>query len=206
MAIDHHLAVIPVSDLDVASTWYEQLLGRAPDDRPMENLAEWRVTRTGQLQVFVDVERAGFALVNLAVDDMATHLGGVRSSGLSPQPVQAASKGVELSSLSDPGGNAITFIGNLRPDYQASGPKRQKVPKLPATCGRRPLLTRRQRSAGHKRDAGLTRPLQSLPKPASVCCGGVLERPEDSRSLRRGRASRRTHRRGTRVRRPESHS
>ena len=44
MTIEHVLAVIPVRDLSSAVLWYERLLGRPADNRPMDTLAEWQVT------------------------------------------------------------------------------------------------------------------------------------------------------------------
>ncbi|MGG7103589.1 VOC family protein [Rhodococcus sp. 24CO] len=86
MSIDHVLAVVPVRDLAEAAQWYSSLFGRGPDNRPMVNLAEWRVTDTGWVQVMVDTRRAGLALLN-------------------------------LSSISDPDGNTLTFIGGFRIHY-----------------------------------------------------------------------------------------
>ena len=117
MTIEHVLAVVPVADVDTARSWYERLLGRAPDNRPMDILLEWRVTDTGWLQVSHDTDRAGTALVNFAVDDLDAHLAGLRINGLTPGPVQNVNKGVQLSAISDPDGNIITFIGNFRITY-----------------------------------------------------------------------------------------
>ena len=117
MAVAHLLAVVPVTDLEAAAAWYERLSGRAPDNRPMPTLAEWRVTDTGWVQVHVDADRAGRALLNLAVDDLAAHLDQLRSRGLSPAEVQTASKGVQLASATDPDGNVVTLIGGFRVVY-----------------------------------------------------------------------------------------
>ena len=117
MTIEHILAVVPVADIDAAQSWYERLIGRAPDNRPMETLVEWRITEAGWLQVFCDSERAGCALLNFAVDDLAAHLGELRNRGLQPGQVQSADNSVELSSITDPDGNTITFIGNFRIEY-----------------------------------------------------------------------------------------
>ena len=117
MAIDHLLAVVPVADIEGACSWYEQLLGREPDNRPMETLAEWNITGTGWVQIFVDTNRAGSTLLNFAVGDIAAHIEELRIRGLSPQPLQRVNKGMELSSIDDPDGNTITFIGNFRVEY-----------------------------------------------------------------------------------------
>jgi glyoxylase I family protein len=117
MTIEHVLAVVPVADIDTASSWYERLLGRPPDNHPMDTLIEWRVTETGWLQVATNADRAGTALTNFAVDDLVAHLAGLRDRDLAPGPIQDVNKGVQLASITDPDGNTITFIGNFRIRY-----------------------------------------------------------------------------------------
>jgi catechol 2,3-dioxygenase-like lactoylglutathione lyase family enzyme len=115
--IEHVLAVVPVSGVDRATRYYEQLFGRAPDNRPMATLVEWRVTDSGWLQVFSGTDGAGGAFVNFAVDDLDGWLDGLRSRGITPGDVQEADKGVRLSAVTDPDGNTITFIGGFRVRY-----------------------------------------------------------------------------------------
>jgi len=45
------------------------------------------------------------------------HIAELEGRELSPGPVVAADKGVTLSSIEDPDGNRITFIGNFRDVY-----------------------------------------------------------------------------------------
>jgi glyoxylase I family protein len=117
MSIDHVLAVVAVSDMDTARPWYERLFGRPADNHPMVTLDEWRVTDAGWVQVFLDPDRAGSALVNFAVDDLEAHLDELRERGLSPEVTESVNKGVQLSAITDPDGNRITFIGNFRTAY-----------------------------------------------------------------------------------------
>lgn len=117
MRVRHVLAVVPVSDIEVAAQWYERLLGSPPTNRPMPTLVEWRTTSTGWIQVFADGERAGSTAVNLAVDDLAATIGELADRGLSPGEIQDASKGVQLSTLDDPDGNTVTLIGGFREEY-----------------------------------------------------------------------------------------
>lgn len=117
MAVDHLLAVVPVSDLDTAVPWYERLFGRAPDNRPMPTLAEWRVTGNGWVQVHVDADRAGRSLLNLAVDDLPGHLAELRGRDLVADDPQTVTKGVQLASVTDPDGNVVTLIGDFRVEY-----------------------------------------------------------------------------------------
>lgn len=117
MSIDHVLAVVPVSDIDSARAWYERLFGRAPDNRPMDGLVEWQVTDSGWVQVTLDAGRAGTALLNLAVDDLAAHVDALTARGLTPGPVETATKGVQLCPIDDPDGNRITAVGGFRTTY-----------------------------------------------------------------------------------------
>lgn len=117
MSIQHVLSVVAVRDIATSRAWYEKLFGRVPDNNPMDNLVEWRVTDDGWVQVAVDVERAGHSQVNLAVDDLNAQLDELRGRGLSPDPVVQANKGVQLSGLSDPDGNQIGLVGGFREVY-----------------------------------------------------------------------------------------
>ena len=117
MAIEHVLAVVPVSDLDAANAWYESLFGRPADNRPMPSLAEWQVTGAGWVQVTVDADRAGSGLLNFAVDDLAAMREELSSRGVETGEIQTVTKGVELSATDDPDGNTITLIGNFRVEY-----------------------------------------------------------------------------------------
>jgi glyoxylase I family protein len=117
MAIEHVLAVVPVSDLERADAWYEALLGRAADNRPMPSLVEWQVTGGGWVQVTVDPDRAGSGLLNLAVDDLAATRAELATRGVDTAEMQPVNKGVELSATSDPDGNTITLIGSFRVTY-----------------------------------------------------------------------------------------
>lgn len=83
----------------------------------MDGLAKWRVTDTGWIQLSRDTDRAGTALLNCAVDDLAAHLADISSRGLAPGAIETVDKGVRLSAIADPDGNRITFIGNFRINY-----------------------------------------------------------------------------------------
>ena len=118
MAIEHILAAVPVANFDVARAWYERLFGRPADNLPMEGtLVEWRVTETGWVQVTADADRAGSALLNFAVDDLQRHLADLSRRGLAPGKIEIVNKGVQLSTIRDPDGNTVTFIGNFRIHY-----------------------------------------------------------------------------------------
>ncbi|WP_104088984.1 VOC family protein [Cryobacterium sp. N19] len=118
MTINHLLAVVPVADFEAAHRWYERLLGRRADNAPMAGLlVEWRMTDNGWLQLTHDETRAGTGLLNFAVDDLPAHPAELHGRGLEPGEIVQANKGVQLSTIVDPEGNTITFIGHFREVY-----------------------------------------------------------------------------------------
>ena len=117
MSIEHVLAVVPVSDVQKSQRWYSTLFGRPADNNPMPTLVEWQVLPGAWVQVFSDPQRAGSGLLNFAVDDLEDHLAQVRARGLESEQIAEANKGVRLSTITDPDGNTITFIGGFRVRY-----------------------------------------------------------------------------------------
>jgi hypothetical protein len=112
MAIEHVLAVVPVSDLERADAWYEVLFGRPADNRPMPSLVEWQVTGAGWVQVTVDTDRAGSGLLNLAVDDLPA----------TRKELRDARPGYRRDPARQQRGRTI---GDLRPGRQHNHPDRQ---------------------------------------------------------------------------------
>ena len=118
MTLTQVLAVVPVREFELSVTWYESLFGSPPTNIPMPGiLAEWKATPGGWVQMTVDAERAGTALVNLAVDDLDRHLAELSVRGLEVGDIDVANKNVQLASIRDRDGNTITFIGNFREQY-----------------------------------------------------------------------------------------
>ena len=73
MAVTHTFAGLPVADYASAYNWYVRLLGREADMFPHERECVWRLTATSSIYVVQDPERAGSALVTLALDDLGAH-------------------------------------------------------------------------------------------------------------------------------------
>ncbi|WP_255954815.1 VOC family protein [Streptomyces odontomachi] len=112
MAYERVLAVAPVTDIDTAVSWYERLLGRPADTRPMPGLADWHVSATGWVQVFSSPEHAGSTLLNLVVDDLDQALVDLASRGITAGPVQPGGESVRFAAVHDPDGNRVTLIEN----------------------------------------------------------------------------------------------
>ena len=112
MHITHVLAVAPVRDIESAVTWYERLLGRPADLRPMPGLADWHLASGGWVQVFQDAGHAGSTLLNLVVEDLDQALLDLAGRGLTAGPVLSGAGGVRFATLHDPDGNRVTLIEN----------------------------------------------------------------------------------------------
>jgi glyoxylase I family protein len=117
MAIEHTLAVVPVTDIVRSEQWYTALFGRPADNNPMPSLVEWQVVPGAWVQVFHDPERAGRTLLNFAVDDLEAHLGAIDARGITADAILDASKGVRTCAVVDPDGNTINLIGGFRVVY-----------------------------------------------------------------------------------------
>ncbi|KIF68856.1 glyoxalase [Streptomyces sp. AcH 505] len=112
MDVARVLMVAPVRDIEAAVTWYERLLGRPADTRPMPSLADWHLTPGGWLQVFEDPEHAGTTLLNLEVPSLDKALSELNTRGLTTTPVQQGGKTTRIASLQDPDGNRVTLLEN----------------------------------------------------------------------------------------------
>ena len=80
-------------------------------------MQHWTLTRDGDGLARLTLDRAGSTLLNFAVDDLDRHIAEVSGRGLAPGPIETVNKGVQLSTIRDPEGNTITFIGDFRVQY-----------------------------------------------------------------------------------------
>jgi hypothetical protein len=77
MTGNNAIASVAVRNLKSALVWYERLLGKPADSRPIDEVAEWRFERGGRLQFDQPPERAGNCSTTLVVRDIenqALHL------------------------------------------------------------------------------------------------------------------------------------
>jgi hypothetical protein len=107
MTVTNALASLAVRDVEVATRWYEVLLGKA--NRPMAEVAEWRLDRGGGLQVYEAPERAGHGSCTLIVDDIDEMADRLLSSGLAADISPARHEAVDTLMIKDPDGNSIAF-------------------------------------------------------------------------------------------------
>lgn len=111
-------AALPITDMATSIGWYDRLVGREPDNRPMPSLAEYHladgVGGHGTIQLVADPERAGGGLVTIVVDDAHEVAARLASEGIELTVDDTSSEIVLFGTVSDPDGNAVTIIERRR--------------------------------------------------------------------------------------------
>lgn len=108
MSVVNALAGVAVKELELSVSWYTLLFNRGPDERPMDELAEWMFEKGGWLQVFKDDKRAGSSSVTLVENDLDGRVAELKSKGVAVGDVTAG-KFVKTAIVADPDGNQIVF-------------------------------------------------------------------------------------------------
>lgn len=108
MTIKAALAGIAVFLLEDSLVWYERLLGRPPDRRPMANVAEWHFAGGGGLQIFEDSERGGTSSVTLVDTDIDERMDELKKQGISIRSTSNLAI-ARICIIGDPDGNQIVF-------------------------------------------------------------------------------------------------
>jgi glyoxylase I family protein len=111
-----HLRRLPVADFPAAYDWYVRLLGRGADMFPHDRECVWRLTPTSSIYVAQDGERAGSALVTLALDDLNAHERRLHEAGITFTE-EASGAAPRRLVVSDADGNRLAFFQ----DPSASG-------------------------------------------------------------------------------------
>jgi catechol 2,3-dioxygenase-like lactoylglutathione lyase family enzyme len=109
MVVSFTFAGLAVADYPTAYEWYARLLGRGADMFPHEKESVWRLTPTSSIYVVEDRERAGKALVTLALDDLDAHERHLRDGGFAFSEETDGSAPRRLV-IRDVDGNTITFF------------------------------------------------------------------------------------------------
>jgi len=108
MTVKNALAGIAVRNLEKSVVWYQQLLGRQPDTRPMDQLAEWRFEVGGWIQVFEDKGRAGSSSVTLVDTNVAERIADLKAKGITIES-EIDAEPIKVAIITDPDGNRIVF-------------------------------------------------------------------------------------------------
>lgn len=96
------------ADLAAAEAWYTKLLGRRPDNRPMDTLVQWELSDQAGLAISTDKLIAGRGVAFLVVDDVAAERRRLEGLGI---VLGDDIKGdySTLAQLRDPDGNLLTL-------------------------------------------------------------------------------------------------
>ncbi|QKE85182.1 VOC family protein [Arthrobacter sp. NEB 688] len=97
-----------VSDLAAAEGWWSTLVGRGPDERPMDGLLEWRLGAGAGLQVWREPEAAGRSGCTISVTDLDAVAARLTTAGVAHEGVEQASS-VRILRLADPDGNRVVL-------------------------------------------------------------------------------------------------
>lgn len=108
MRIQGIYAALTTKDMAEAERFYTILFGRAPDDRPMDGLIQWRDVAGANIQIFQDERSAGFGRCTIVVPEMAEARRALSDAGLSPRDEREGDFG-KIAQLDDPDGNLITL-------------------------------------------------------------------------------------------------
>jgi len=96
------------AELAAAERWYTKLLGRGPDNRPMDSLVQWELFGQAGLALSSDDEIAGRGVMFLYVDDVAAERRRLQGLGI------VLGNDIEgdystLAQVRDPDGNLLTL-------------------------------------------------------------------------------------------------
>src|SRR5262249_18525189 len=105
----HVFSGLPVGDYDAALSWYERLLGRAPDRLPKRGEAVWQLTATALVYVVEDRAGAGNGLLTTALHGLDGELAALADRGIAAQSELLAT-GPRKATVRDADGNEISFF------------------------------------------------------------------------------------------------
>jgi catechol 2,3-dioxygenase-like lactoylglutathione lyase family enzyme len=100
--------VFLTADLAAAEDWYTRLLGRRPDNRPMDTLVQWELFDQGGVGLSTDDLIAGRGVMFLTVDNVGAERRRLQGLGI------VLGDDIEgdystLAQVRDPGGNLLTL-------------------------------------------------------------------------------------------------
>jgi catechol 2,3-dioxygenase-like lactoylglutathione lyase family enzyme len=96
------------ADLAAAEGWYTKLLGRGPDNRPMDTLVQWELFDHSGLALSSDKEIAGKGVMFLYVNDVAAERRRLQSVGIVLEDDIEGDYST-LAQVRDPDGNLLTL-------------------------------------------------------------------------------------------------
>ncbi|QNL52294.1 VOC family protein [Olivibacter sp. SDN3] len=104
------------TDLAMAEDWYTKLLGRGPDNRPMDTLVQWELFDQSGLALSTDKEIAGKGVMFLYVEDVVAERNRLQGLGIViGDDIQGDYS--TLAQVRDPDGNLLTLATPPSPSF-----------------------------------------------------------------------------------------
>ena len=119
MNLQKAYSALLVADLDASEDWYARLMGRGPDNRPMDTLVQWELFDHVGLAISTSTEIADSGAVFLIVQDVGAErrrLAGLEIELSADIPGDYS----VLAQVRDPDGNLITLASPPNPAYPAA--------------------------------------------------------------------------------------
>jgi len=104
------------ADLAAAEAWYTKLLGRGPDNRPMDTLVQWELFEHTGLALSSSAEIAGSGVMFVIVESVAAERQRLAGLGIELGDDIRGDYST-LAQVSDPDGNKITLATPPAPPY-----------------------------------------------------------------------------------------
>jgi predicted enzyme related to lactoylglutathione lyase len=112
--VDEHMQIqglyasIYVADLKVAEDFYTRLLGRGPDDRPLETMVQWRGIGTAGIQLFLDKGHAGHGVMTIVTPDIEATKTALKAKSIDLGEIRRGGYGA-IANLQDPDSNRLNI-------------------------------------------------------------------------------------------------
>ena len=108
-------AGVAVSDLLLAVTWYDRLLGEVETFVPNDTEHVWTLAERRHMYVVLRPDDAGHSLVTLFVEDLDGFLTAAGRRGVRPESQETYDNGVRKAVFRDPDGNELGVAGQIEP-------------------------------------------------------------------------------------------
>jgi len=97
-----------ISNIEASESFYSKVLGREPNDRPMNALVQWRGYSNAGIQLFKDAAKVGNITMTIVVSDIEQTKLFLKDRFPVLGQTQQEEYG-KIFQLSDPDGNNLTF-------------------------------------------------------------------------------------------------